>query len=122
MSTSSLSKRERIPTVVQVASPTAREPASSQPDTRSGLTLRIAICAAVIVLTAAAFSDVVSHPFVIYDDDVYVTKNTHVQSGLTWKSVAWAFASTENANWHPVTWMSHMLDIELFGLSPGGHH
>lgn len=60
--------------------------------------------------------------FVNYDDPPYVTKNLAVQKGLTWPNVRWAFTSTSQANWHPLTWMSHMLDLQLFGLHPAGHH
>src|ERR1022692_1268335 len=51
-----------------------------------------------------------------------VTGNSYVQAGLTWENVQWSFRSAEAANWHPVTWLSHMLDCELFGLAPWGHH
>ncbi len=60
--------------------------------------------------------------FVNYDDPRYVTKNLVVQKGLNWPNVRWAFASTSEANWHPLTWMSHMADVRLFGLHPAGHH
>ena len=60
--------------------------------------------------------------FVNYDDPAYVTSNPHVQQGLTHRSLAWAFTSTAEANWHPLTWLSHMLDVQLFGLRPAGHH
>ena len=64
------------------------------------------------------------HSFVNYDDPLYVTKNLHVQSGLTWKGLAWAFGNIhgEETYWHPLTWMSHMLDCQLYGLKPWGHH
>jgi len=60
--------------------------------------------------------------FIGFDDPVYVTGNGHVQQGLTWESVGWAFTTSEGGNWHPLTWLSHMLDCQLFGLSPWGHH
>jgi len=60
--------------------------------------------------------------FVNYDDPAYVTANWHVQQGLTSSGVVWAFTSTAEANWHPLTWLSHMLDVQLFGLKPAGHH
>jgi tetratricopeptide (TPR) repeat protein len=56
------------------------------------------------------------------DDNLYVTENAHVQTGLTRQSAAWAFTATHAANWHPVTWLSHMLDVRLFGLDAGSHH
>ena len=60
--------------------------------------------------------------FVNFDDQVYVTENPHVQAGLTWDSIQWAFINFHAANWHPLTWLSHMLDCELFGLNPAAHH
>ena len=73
-------------------------------------------------MTLAVFSPVISFQFINVDDPVYVTTNTHVQQGLTWHNAAWAMTSLEAANWHPVTWLSHMLDGTLFGLNPHGHH
>src|ERR1700687_3231103 len=60
--------------------------------------------------------------FVNYDDPAYVTSNLQVQQGLTARTLAWAFTSTAEANWHPLTWISHMLDVQLYGLKPVGHH
>lgn len=80
------------------------------------------ICAALAVITLAAYSGAVSNGFVGYDDEGYVTDNPHVRAGLTPASVAWAFTTTEGANWHPVTWLSHLLDVTLFGLDAGRHH
>jgi tetratricopeptide (TPR) repeat protein len=60
--------------------------------------------------------------FADYDDREYVTQNPMVQAGLTWSGVKWAFTTTHASNWHPLTWLSHMLDCQLFGLSAGGPH
>ncbi len=60
--------------------------------------------------------------FLNYDDDGYVTANAHVRQALSWGNTAWAFTTTEEANWHPLTWMSHMLDVQVFGIHPFGHH
>ncbi|OGP72909.1 MAG: hypothetical protein A2V86_09190 [Deltaproteobacteria bacterium RBG_16_49_23] len=70
----------------------------------------------------AAYEQVRNNGFINFDDDVYITNNLDVQAGLTLKSVCWAFTTTGAANWHPLTWISHMLDYELYGLKPGGHH
>ena len=78
--------------------------------------------AALLVLTVLGLGGVLSNAFVNYDDNVYVTENTHVQAGLTWESIAWAFRTTHGANWHPLTWLSHMLDVQMFGLDAGKHH
>jgi Flp pilus assembly protein TadD len=60
--------------------------------------------------------------FLFYDDEAYVTSNSHVRSGLTAANAAWAFTSLEAANWHPLTWLSHMVDCQLFGVDPADHH
>ena len=88
---------------------------------RSALRLA-AIAAALIAVTLAAFHGVLSSGFVDFDDDAYVIANVEVQHGLRAESIAWAFTTTAGANWHPVTWLSHMLDVQLFGLDAGKHH
>src|SRR5208282_4019296 len=72
--------------------------------------------------TVALYYPALQNGFVNYDDPAYVTSNPHVQRGLTKQSVMWAFTSTAEANWHPLTWLSHMLDVQLFGMRPAGHH
>src|ERR1035437_471009 len=85
---------------------------------------RTAIFVGVVLfgLVLGTFLPALSNGFVGFDDPDYVTENVHVQAGLTWESVQWAFRSTEAANWHPLTWLSHMLDCEFFGLASWGHH
>jgi len=80
------------------------------------------VCAALIAITLVSFAGVLRNGFVNYDDPVYVTDNPQVQSGLGWRTAAWAFTATRAANWHPLTWLSHLLDVTLFGLAPAGHH
>jgi protein O-mannosyl-transferase len=72
--------------------------------------------------TLALYYPALHNGFVNYDDPAYVTSNWQVQQGFTSRSLAWAFTSTAEANWHPLTWISHMLDVQLFGLRPAGHH
>ena len=72
--------------------------------------------------TVALYSPVNHHPFVNYDDNGYVTDNIHVKSGLSGDTAAWAFTTYDEANWHPLTWLSHALDYQLFELDPAGHH
>jgi len=74
------------------------------------------------VITLAVYWQVGNHEFLNYDDNVYVTENSHVVSGLTAANAGWAFTSFHGANWHPVTWLSHMADVQLFGMNPRGHH
>jgi len=81
-----------------------------------------AVFAALILATLIAFEPVRHNEFVDYDDGQYITKNPHVKAGITYKSFIWALKSPDTGNWHPLTWLSHMLDCELFGLSPVGHH
>ena len=80
------------------------------------------LCLLLVLLTLAVYNPVSHHPFVNYDDNLYITQNFHVRSGLSWASARWAFTTLEQANWYPLTWMSHQLDYELFGLNPAGHH
>jgi Flp pilus assembly protein TadD len=80
------------------------------------------VCLVLAVVTLALYNPVNRHPFVNYDDDRYVTENAHVRQGLTADTIAWSLTSTEQANWHPLTWMSHALDVSLFRLNPTGHH
>jgi len=72
--------------------------------------------------TLALYYPVCHHPFLNYDDDRYVVYNPHVQSGLHWGTLTWAFTSFDASNWHPLTWLSHALDCQMFGPSPRGHH
>jgi tetratricopeptide (TPR) repeat protein len=76
-----------------------------------------------VLATAGVYAKLPSHDFAYYDDEHYVTANVHVRQGLSWASIRWAFTSVGHAdNWHPLTWLSHLLDVQLFGLKPGGHH
>jgi hypothetical protein len=83
---------------------------------------RLAGAALLVALTLAVFWRVQQADFLLYDDDVYVTGNDAVRAGLDAGSVRWAFSETLVGNWHPLTWLSHMLDVELYGLDPAGHH
>jgi Tfp pilus assembly protein PilF len=75
-----------------------------------------------VVLNVAIYFPVSQHAFVDYDDKQYVVENPHVADGLTWENFAWAFRSGYAANWHPLTWLSHMLDVSLFGVNAGPQH
>jgi len=82
----------------------------------------LAINLFLILAVLAAYSQVGNYGFVNYDDNTYITENDHIQNGITLQGLRWAFTTGHAANWHPVTWISHMLDIQLFGLNPGLHH
>src|SRR5271157_5696433 len=83
---------------------------------------KVAICFGLAAITLALFWPVSRHDFINLDDPDYVTQNPVVQAGLTGPGVHWAFAASHANNWHPLTWLSHMLDCQLFGLKPGAHH
>ena len=74
------------------------------------------------LITLLAYLPASRDGFVNYDDQDYVTENSVVQKGLTWTGIKWAFTTGHASNWHPITWLSHMVDCELFGLNPGAHH
>src|ERR1700761_6834575 len=84
---------------------------------------RFWIALGLVTLTVAVYWPVRSHGFVGLDDEEYVLENIHVRNGFTPANVAWAFTSVRYAvNWHPLTWLSHMLDCQVFGLRAGGPH
>ena len=91
---------------------------SIPPLLRSPVFLSLILFTGVLILYVPALDS----SFVNYDDPAYVTSNSHVLQGLSWSNVAWAFRATSEANWHPLTWLSHMADVQLFGLNPRGHH
>jgi tetratricopeptide (TPR) repeat protein len=80
------------------------------------------LCLLLVLATLALYNPVTRAPFLNFDDVVYVTDNPQVRAGLTWNTVVWAFHTSEAANWHPVTWLSHALDCQIFGLNPAGPH
>ncbi len=82
----------------------------------------VAIASGLALLAAVLYARTVYFPFVYFDDDAYVFNNPYVVSGLTWRGLAWAFTTGHAANWHPLTWISHMADSQVFGLAAGGHH
>jgi len=81
-------------------------------------------CALVLIaaVTVAVYWPTLHNDFIDFDDDVYVTANMMVHQGLSLKGFLWSITTFHAANWHPLTWLSHMLDVELFGLNPSGHH
>jgi protein O-mannosyl-transferase len=81
-----------------------------------------AVCGFLLLAVVLVFGQTIRYDFVNYDDQQYVYENPHVTSGLTAEGIAWAFTSGHASNWHPLTWFSHMLDCQLYGIAPGGHH
>jgi len=84
--------------------------------------LRFVLCLLLALATIALYSPITHAPFLNYDDAIHVSDNPHVRAGLSWNTVVWAFTTSETADWHPITWLSHALDCQLFGLSPEGPH
>jgi protein O-mannosyl-transferase len=85
---------------------------------RAGFAIAGALLAGALLL----YLQVADHQFLFYDDGQYVAENPRVRAGLSWDNVRWAFTTLHFHNWHPLTWLSHMLDVELFGLDAGAHH
>jgi protein O-mannosyl-transferase len=83
-------------------------------------TLLLCLLLAFVVLVS--YNPVIHNGFLAYDDAQYITENPHVWAGLTWATVKWAFTTYDMANWHPLTWLSHALDCQVFGMNPAGHH
>jgi len=79
-------------------------------------------CAALAAATMAVFWGARQCQFVNYDDPAYITSNEAIQQGLTARSVRWSFQTGAASNWHPLTWLSHLADVELYGMDPAGHH
>ena len=83
----------------------------------------VVICCLVLAAATLAFYNPITHnQFIEFDDSPYILANPHVQQGLTWQTVKWAFTTYHAGYWHPVTWISHALDCQLFHLNPVGHH
>jgi len=80
------------------------------------------LCALLGAAVLVAFAPALYCGFVNIDDPDYVTSNWHVQHGFNWPDVRWAFTSVATYYWHPLTWLSHTLDCQLYGLEPAGHH
>ena len=89
---------------------------------------KIILCIALCILTIAAYRPVKNYPFINFDDNLYVYNNNHVKSGLSIQNILWAFSLSDTKldegkfYWHPLTWVSHMIDVQLFGVDPHMHH
>jgi protein O-mannosyl-transferase len=82
----------------------------------------LAVCGLLLLAVALVFGQTVRHEFVNFDDRQYVFANPHVAGGLTIQGIVWAFTASHSDNWHPLTWLSHMTDCQIYGLHAGGHH
>jgi len=89
----------------------------SSPEKRS-----VVLSMLLVGVSLAVYNPVIRNGFINFDDPQYITHNPHVTAGLTWETIRWCFSSFYQANWHPLTWISHALDYHLFGANPAGHH
>jgi Flp pilus assembly protein TadD len=108
------------------ATATAIEPATvSRPPARLFISREkrsTVLCLLLALATLAVYNSVVHNGFTNLDDDFYIVQNPHVWAGLSWDTVKWAFTSYDAANWHPLTWLSHAFDFQLFKMNAAGHH
>jgi tetratricopeptide (TPR) repeat protein len=82
----------------------------------------VTFCLLLVVVTLAFYNPIIHNQFTGFDDLSYILKNPSIQAGLTWNTVKWSFTTFKEGNWHPLTWLSHALDYQLFHLDPVGHH
>ena len=103
----------------------ARRPSGEGASGRALVSERAAVvlmCGVLALAVWLVFGQTLHHGFVNFDDNEYVYDNLAVVPGLTLHGIAWAFTHTHASNWHPLTWLSHMVDCQLYGLQPAGHH
>jgi protein O-mannosyl-transferase len=89
----------------------------SSPEKRS-----VVLCLLLVAVSLVVYNPIIRNGFINFDDPQYIVHNTHVTSGPTWETIRWSFSSFYQANWHPLTWISHALDYRLFRANPAGHH
>ena len=109
--------RRRVP-----APPSERPAVATAPGEAAPRRAPLVSALLLVAVTVAAFWPTLANGFVDYDDPEYVTANERVLRGLSWEGVEWAFTTGTFANWHPLTWISHITDVSLFGRNAGGHH
>jgi hypothetical protein len=117
-----MSRRSRKKTAASHPGRRATVQSKGGPAGRKDRWLVFGICVFLGAITWLVFGQTLRHDFVNVDDTEYVLKNVEVARGLTSEGAVWAFTHFHVSNWHPLTWISHMLDCQFFGLSPGGHH
>ncbi|MBW1942187.1 MAG: glycosyltransferase family 39 protein, partial [Deltaproteobacteria bacterium] len=84
--------------------------------------IRLLICLLLTLVILIVYKQIIGFDFIGFDDELYITENKIVQKGFTVEGVKWAFKTFYASNWHPLTWLSHMLDCEIYGMNPSGHH
>jgi tetratricopeptide (TPR) repeat protein len=96
--------------------------AEPQPSPKSGWKRTLLVCSLLALVTVAVYLPVARHGFINFDDPDYVTGNPYTQAGLRYEGIRWAITGVYSSNWHPLTWISHMMDCQLYGQKPAGHH
>jgi Tfp pilus assembly protein PilF len=118
-----LAERPRRIEIPRLGAPAIDSPLeSSINESRRRTQIAISLCVVLAVATFAVYFRATQNPFVNYDDQGYVVENTEIQHGLNAEALRWALTSTDATNWHPLTWISHTLDFELYGMNAAGHH
>lgn len=122
-----MSRRSKKATIPRTAAATHRSGSTaleseSHPAGLNDRWMVFGVCVFLAAITWLVFGQTLRHQFVNFDDGSYVFKNPQVARGLTIEGIIWAFTQAHAANWHPLTWLSHMLDCQFYGLNPGGHH
>ncbi len=82
----------------------------------------VILCLVLVAATLAFYNPIIQNQFIDFDDSSYIVKNPWIQTGLNWDAVKWSFTTFREGNWHPLTWLSHVLDYRIFRLNPAGHH
>ncbi len=98
------------------------DPVGQRTDNHRGRYAVLVVCALLLLATAAVFGQTLDFGFVNFDDRTYVSENPHLAAGLTTETIGWAFTTDCCSNWHPLTWLSYLLDHQLYGLKPWGYH
>jgi len=104
------------------AGPKTATALTSRPGGLNDRWMVLGVCIFLVAIVWAVFGQTLRYGFVNFDDGEYVYENPDVACGLRLKGIAWAFTHVHSFNWHPLTWISHMLDCQFYGLNPGGHH
>src|SRR5205823_10832325 len=117
---SSIFQRDHRLQITMARQTTQKKRALSVPAGKFGRT-EIAIAAALAIVTFAIYAQVIGHQFITLDDPTYIQENPMVNRGVTLAGVAWALSTFHATNWHPLTWISHMIDCQLFGTNAGRH-
>jgi len=110
------------PVPVAIIQPPQEKPVDSMDFSAFPWRQRVTPIILLALTTFAVYLQVIHFPFSNYDDGEYITDNLKIQRGIDWPTIHWALTSTEHANWHPVTWLSHAMDWQLFGPEASGHH